>query len=66
MKRIAMGLAGLGTFAAQYLGAVRRFGNVDMIAIAGSTAEAATRFAGPDRNRLPAVDDRLFRRTEGL
>jgi predicted dehydrogenase len=43
MKRIAMGLAGLGTFAAQYLGAVRRFGNVDMIAIAGSTAEAASK-----------------------
>lgn len=41
MKRIAMGLAGLGNFAAQYLGAVRRFGNVDIIAIEGSTAESS-------------------------
>jgi len=41
MERFAMGLAGLGNFAAQYLGAVRRFGNVDIIAIEGSTAESS-------------------------
>jgi predicted dehydrogenase len=42
MKRIGMGLVGPGFIAAQHLDAVRRLGDVDIIAIAGSTLESAT------------------------
>jgi predicted dehydrogenase len=41
MKRIGMGLVGPGFIAAHHLDAVRRLGNVDIVAIAGSNAESA-------------------------
>lgn len=42
MKRIGMGLIGPGFIAAQHLDAVRRLGDVDIIAIAGSSLESAS------------------------
>jgi predicted dehydrogenase len=41
VKRIGMGPVGPGYIAAQHLDAVRRLGNVDIVAIAGSTLESA-------------------------
>jgi predicted dehydrogenase len=41
MKRIGMGLVSPGFIAAQHSDAVDRLGNVDIVAIAGSTAESA-------------------------
>lgn len=45
MKRIGMGLVGPGFIAAHHIDAVRRLGDIDIIAIAGSTQESANRKA---------------------
>ena len=45
MKRIGMGLVGPGFVAAHHIDAVRRLGDVDVIAIAGSTLESTQRKA---------------------
>lgn len=45
MKRIGMGLVGPGFVAAHHLDAVRRLGDVDIIAIAGSSQKSAERKA---------------------
>src|ERR1700744_2905101 len=51
-ERIGMGLVGPGFIAAQHIEAVRRLGDVDVVAIAGSSLDSATRKAeqyGVDR-----------------
>src|SRR5260370_35749419 len=45
MKKIGMGLIGPGFVAAHHIDAVRRLGDVDVVAIAGSSLEAASRKA---------------------
>src|SRR5579883_89375 len=45
MKRIGMGLIGPGFVAAHHLDAVRRLGDVDIVAIAGSSQESAEKKA---------------------
>jgi len=45
MKKIGMGLIGPGFVAAHHLDAVRRLGDVDVIAIAGSSQESAEKKA---------------------
>ena len=44
-KRLGMGLVGPGFIAAHHLDAVRRLGDVDVIAIAGSSDDSARRKA---------------------
>jgi len=44
-RRIAMGLVGPGFIAAHHIDAVRRLGNVDVVAIAGSSIESVQRKA---------------------
>lgn len=45
MKQLGMGLVGPGFIAAHHLDAVRRLGNVDIIGIAGSSLESASKRA---------------------
>src|SRR5258708_4732616 len=45
MKKIGMGLIGPGFVAAHHIDAVRRLGDVDVVAIAGSSLESASRKA---------------------
>ena len=45
MKKIGMGLIGPGFVAAHHIDAVRRLGDVDVVAIAGSSQESANRKA---------------------
>ncbi|ADV81068.1 oxidoreductase domain protein [Terriglobus saanensis SP1PR4] len=45
MKRLGMGLVGPGFIAAHHIDAVRRLGDVDVVAIAGSSVESAKRKA---------------------
>lgn len=45
MKRLGMGLVGPGFIAAHHIDAVRRLGDVDVVAIAGSSEESAQRKA---------------------
>lgn len=45
MKRIGMGLVGPGFIAAHHIDAVRRLGDVDVVAIAGSSQQSAERKA---------------------
>ena len=45
MKRIGMGLVGPGFIAAHHIDAVRRIGNVDVVAIAGTSLASATKRA---------------------
>lgn len=45
MKRLQMGLIGPGFIAAQHIEAVRRLGNVEVVALAGSSRESARRRA---------------------
>src|SRR5579871_1537394 len=45
MKRIGMGLIGPGFVAAHHIDAVRRLGDVDVIAIAGSSQQSADKKA---------------------
>ncbi|HEV7137295.1 MAG TPA: Gfo/Idh/MocA family oxidoreductase [Steroidobacteraceae bacterium] len=45
MKRLKMGLIGPGFIAAQHIEAVRRLGDVEVVALAGSSREAARRRA---------------------
>ncbi|MDE2262423.1 MAG: Gfo/Idh/MocA family oxidoreductase [Gammaproteobacteria bacterium] len=45
MKRLKMGLIGPGFIAAQHIEAVRRLGNVEVVALAGSSRESARRRA---------------------
>src|SRR4029078_11255973 len=45
MKRLGMGLVGPGFVGAHHIDAVRRLGFVDVVAVAGSTAESARRKA---------------------
>ncbi|QNK01460.1 Gfo/Idh/MocA family protein [Dyella telluris] len=45
MKKLGMGLVGPGFIAAHHLDAVRRLGNVDIVGIAGSSLESASKRA---------------------
>jgi predicted dehydrogenase len=45
MKKIGMGLVGPGFIATHHIDAVRRLGDVDLVALAGSTKESAARKA---------------------
>lgn len=45
MKKIGMGLIGPGFVAAHHIDAVRRLGNVDIVAVAGSSQESANKKA---------------------
>jgi predicted dehydrogenase len=64
MKRIGMGLVGPGFIAAHHVDAVRRLGDVDLVAIAGSTPESSAQKAkqlgcGPGLQRLPRFEAML-------